>query len=541
MDNSEQRTQIYFNPMQREVMSIAAHTSVVVAGRGTGKGMLQAAWNLRNFQAMPRSTTAFVVPNSKRAKTNTLPSMFVHWESWGYKRDLHWCVGRKPPKHLDWPAPIYTPDSWDNVISFYNGAIGRIISQERKGTSNSISFDAIAIDEAKYINHQQLKEETLPANRGQVLEFGECPWHHGMLITSDMPVTKRGSWFLDYESHQDPQLIDTLQGVIAERAHVVERILREEEQAPPYLYKRLRQLEGYLKELRKHAVLYRTYSSLTNLEILGEEFIRQQKRDLPALVFQTSILCMPVEIMKDGFYSSMTHRHKYHATDHEALDRLGFPDIPLSTDSTLDADVDPNAPLCIAFDYNANINWCVVGQADYVHSRLRVVRSFFVKYERKLPELLEDFDNYYKKHKTKEVIFYYDNTARGSNYAINREDFEWFIHRTLSNKGWRVRKVYIGRALPHHEKHLLINRGFAGQGGLVPYFNIEGNEFLLVSIQTAGVYNGKKDKRGEKLAESEEDRLEARTDGSDAFDTLYIGCTKFPYRQGVAGVLSGTH
>ena len=31
-----------------------------------------------------------------------------------------------------------------------------------------------------------------------------------------------------------------------------------------------------------------------------------------------------------------------------------------------------------------------------------------------------------------------------------------------------------------------------------------------------------------KLAETEEDRLEARTDGSDAFDTLCIGCEKFP-------------
>ncbi len=38
----------------------------------------------------------------------------------------------------------------------------------------------------------------------------------------------------------------------------------------------------------------------------------------------------------------------------------------------------------------------------------------------------------------------------------------------------------------------------------------------------------RKDKGGEKLAESEEDLLEHRTDGTDAFDTLYIGCEKFP-------------
>ena len=54
------------------------------------------------------------------------------------------------------------------------------------------------------------------------------------------------------------------------------------------------------------------------------------------------------------------------------------------------------------------------------------------------------------------------------------------------------------------------------------------NEDLILAIQSAGVSNGRngfrKDKFGEKLAESEEDLLEHRTDGTDAFDTLYINC-----------------
>ena len=78
------------------------------------------------------------------------------------------------------------------------------------------------------------------------------------------------------------------------------------------------------------------------------------------------------------------------------------------------------------------------------------------------------------------------------------------------------------------EKMLLINRMFSGQAKHVPMFNRENNEDLLVSVQTAGVYNGGKDKRGEKLAETDEDKLESRTDGSDAFDTLLIGCERFP-------------
>ena len=64
----------------------------------------------------------------------------------------------------------------------------------------------------------------------------------------------------------------------------------------------------------------------------------------------------------------------------------------------------------------------------------------------------------------------------------------------------------------------------------MPFFNRSNNEDLILAIQSAGVFNGRngfrKDKSGEKLAESEEYLPEHRT---DAFDTPYIGAEKFPY------------
>ncbi len=86
----------------------------------------------------------------------------------------------------------------------------------------------------------------------------------------------------------------------------------------------------------------------------------------------------------------------------------------------------------------------------------------------------------------------------------------------------------------------------------MPLFNRSNNEDLILAIQSAGVSRGRngfhKDKSVEKLAESEvidevacEARtlLEHRTDGSDAFDTLYIGCEKFPYRDTFSLSMSG--
>ena len=64
-----------------------------------------------------------------------------------------------------------------------------------------------------------------------------------------------------------------------------------------------------------------------------------------------------------------------------------------------------------------------------------------------------------------------------------------------------------------------------------PTFVKQNNEDLILAIQSAGVERGRngfcKNKSTEKYPESEKDLLEHRTDGTDAFDTLYIGCEKF--------------
>ena len=265
------------------------------------------------------------------------------------------------------------------------------------------------------------------------------------------------------------------------------------------------------------------------------------KRDLTPLTFQTSILCQRIGIAKDGFYSSMREGHKYDANDNQYLDTLGY-DYDFSTlDSRADKDVDPDAPICIGMDYNANINWIVAGQPR--DRRLNVIKSFYVKFERKIPALVEDFCRYYAEHRNKTVVYYYDATALGSNYAVNEQDFRWVVVHEFERRGWRVEAVYLGNPMRHDEKYLLINQGFAGKQRLVPFFNRSNNEDLILAIQSAGVSRGRngfrKDKSGEKLAESEEDLLEHRTDGTDAFDTLYIGAEKFPYHDSFSLSMSG--
>ena len=411
--------------------------------------------------------------------TNTIPGLLAAWKRWGYIEGIHYVVGRKPPKSFR--QPIIDPKDYEHVISFYNGSVAVIISQDRPGSSNSLTLSWLLVDEAKFIDYAKLKDETLPANGGIKSHFGKHSFNHSIMILSDMPQTQKGSWFLHYRDKMDVELIKTIEATMYEIWRTKERIRALNavgKPVPPYLKGYLRRLDRDLNKMRSVAVYYREYSSIENLQLLGENYIKQMKRDLTPLTFQTSILCQRIGIAKDGFYSSMREGHKYDANDNQYLDTLGY-DYDFSTlDARADKDVDPDAPICIGMDYNANINWIVAGQPR--DRRLNIIKSFYVKFE---------------------------NPMR------------------------------------HDEKYLLINQGFAGKQRLVPFFNRSNNEDLILAIQSAGVSRGRngfrKDKSGEKLAESEEDLLEHRTDGTDAFDTLYIGCEKFPYRDSFSLSASG--
>lgn len=551
---------VYFNRPQRLTQLIGANTTVIVAGRRTGKtDSIAAPFVLRNMQRMPGSTGGIVVPTFKHGLTNTLPGLLAAWKRWGFINGIHYVVGRKPPKSF--AKPITEPHDYEHVISFYNGSIAIIISQDRPGSSNSLTLSWLLVDEAKFIDYDKLKDETLPANGGIKSHFGHHSFNHSIMILSDMPQTKRGSWFLHYREKMDTDLISAIEATVYEIWRIKSRIraLRNSHSSvPDYLKNHLRRLDRYLNQMRSVAVYYKEYSSIENLQLLGENYIKQMKRDLTPLTFQTSILCQRIGIAKDGFYSSMKERHKYNASDFEYLDEIfksgefsvhssspqdGSMNYEPSTlnCSRCDSDVNPLAPLCIGMDYNANINWLVVGQPS--GKRLNIVKSFYVKFERKLPELVADFCAYYATHQNKTVVFYYDSTALGGNYAVNDQDFRWVIMHEFERHGWHVEDVYLGNPMRHDEKYLLINQGFAGKQRLMPFFNRQNNDDLILAIQAAGVSRGRlgfrKDKAGEKLAETEEDRLEHRTDGTDAFDTLYIGCEKFPYSDTASGISLG--
>lgn len=317
--------------------------------------------------------------------------------------------------------------------------------------------------------------------------------------------------------------------------------------------------DDYLRELRRSAFVVRRASTLENVDVLGEEYIRQMKRDLPPYTFMVSILNVKIKKSNDGFYSNLDidHVHGYIPDEIDPLSQANFrtekatgiiggkqitaesyqPDLKeLSerNDCRMDSDCVNDLPLYLAFDYNANINTLVVGQVyqrDGVEA-VNVIKSFYVKNERKLRELVDDFSHYYapKRAVNRDVVYFYDATAKqGASYALTDERFYQAVIKELERNGWNVTAIDMGVPEKHEVKHRIINNGLAGIEYPAIRINQPNNPDLIIAMQLCEVsigYQGfRKDKSQEKKPETEDNLpLQQRTDFTDAFDSLYLGC-----------------
>lgn len=352
--------------------------------------------------------------------------------------------------------------------------------------------------------------------------------------------------------------------VTAEDAELIydyEYLLTPEEDFEMQMFLRSKKfLDGYLRELRRSAFVVRRASTLENVDVLGEEYIRQMKRDLPPYTFMVSILNVKIKKSNDGFYSNLDIEHVHGYINDSGIDPLTManwstqkatgiidgkkitsesyqPDLKeLSerNDCRMDADCVNDLPLYLAFDYNANINTLVVGQVyqrDGVEA-VNVIKSFYVKNERKLRELVDDFSRYYapKRAVNRDVVYFYDATAKqGASYALTDERFYQAVIKELERNGWNVTSIDMGVPEKHEVKHRIINNGLAGIEYPAIRINQLNNPDLIIAMQLCEVsigYQGfRKDKSQEKKPETEENLpLQQRTDFTDAFDSLYLGC-----------------
>lgn len=525
------KEKVYFNKKQCLWQIIGAKDEYIVASRGFGKSEgVDAPRLLRNTQAMPRSTGALLSPTYAKLLQNTLPAIFSALERLGYYRNVHYYVGKRPPKNSNFKQPLKAPFSYDRVISWYNGAIQHMVSFDRPMSVNSMSLDYIAGYESKYLNYNKIKEEVTPAIRGNEQFFGDCPWHHGSLFTTDRPNLKSGMWIEDKEKDMDPELIKLIIMTYEEYYK-----LKNIQHPSSHMLRKLNKIYKELQLYRSKATFYGEANAIDNIEILGEEFLARTKRDLPDLIFQISILNKKIRKVPNSFYSAIDENiHCYHDYNNAYLEGLDY-DISKTSkpDCRHDNDLISKKPLCIAMDYGAAINCLAVGQRVDESQKLRTLKAMWVKTPKKLGDLVGDFSDYYKYHDTRDVVFYYDSTAIAED-AVDAESYADIVINTLERKGWNVQTIYIGNPVNHSDKHLWIDNALKGDPQyLFPEFNIYNCEDLIIAMQQAGIKIGrdgfKKDKDPEKKPDTDETPDQFKTHITDAWDTLFVGCNYYPY------------
>lgn len=559
-DQEDSVNYIYMNPAQRAVYNYRCRNTTVEAGRGTGKtdGLITPEM-AGCIQSMPRGTGLFLGNSIKQLFTKTVPKTLYSLERMtGLKEGVHFFRGHAPAK-CNFKEPIVKPKVWENCIHFWNGFVYYMISTGVKAAANGMDSCSIIGDECRFMPEGLIKAEILPTLRGINTNhpgFDENlnPYYKSIFFVSDAPLTKRQAWLRKRREEQTPEINRKIAEMIRE-AQICPEIVH----APKY--------QRELNKLRCQASIYFSFSSIENIDILGEQFIRTMQKELTPTMFDISIRNVEKEEINDGYYANFDPDvHCYLSNDEEQLEAaqkykkrtitqiysggrtlrvesesIDLNELSKAQDCCLDTDIKPGEPLRIAFDYNAHINCLVIGQTDSRSntSVLRILNSMTNVKNTRIEGLCKMFCKYYEPHRLtcRDVIFYYDDTAKqGAAYASERHEetrFYNIVKKVLRSHGWNVIEVAMGRPMSHNKKYEFLNGCFAGTQRPFLRINKENNEYLIASMENARVKEGRngfeKQKGDEKkrLTADEmadpETALSIRTDLSDAFDTLVIG------------------
>lgn len=578
---------IYLHRAQLEMYNWQARTTYVRAARGFGKTSYIGLHMMKCVLGMPRQMGGFVGMSAKQLYTRTMPNALKVVNQLGFEG--FYFLGQAPAK-LHWDTPLAKPRVWENCVHFSNGFVWQMLSMAvRQGSANGLNLAALVGDETKYLPWQRVKEEVLPTLRGDFMPesarksevkrygFGTTdrnPYWLSQLWVSDAGLSQAQCEWEKEKENETKDVNKQIAEMLAELKYL--------EKHDPKMAVRLAQNDNYLRKLnalRSKSVVFWNWSTIENLNMVSLDFIRSLERQLPRVMFEIQVLGRMARSAKDGYYANFDASiHTYNPDDVSAmktstydlladkftvkrkgtaLDVHRYPtdyeteelDLKQCEASALnclcDVDLDPNLPLRIAIDCNANLNCMVVGQLRTWNGRLYlfILRSFFTMNNRKLRSLIRDFDDYYgplKRMGCKDILFYYSSTIKqggATAYAVeNGEDsrFDRVVANELTSLGWNIDPDagYFGAPWKHAQKFQFMNDILAGASDAPFFLCINGspgyNEYLIAAIENCGVLDGfRKDKSKEKLKATSEESLggdpRTRTDITDALDDLAIG------------------
>lgn len=523
---------ISLNAFQIQALAFKAKIKYLIAGRGLGKSYIVGGEIDENVRLMPRGITGITQYTLGQALTKTLPSSFKYLETLGYKKydpktkTGDYVICQKPPDHF------YTPYekimSYDHMITFSNGHSLYLLSQMSGSRGPNIDFNIS--DEALTLDKEKFDQEAGPTNRGNEEHFGvHSPnplyKHHGSLFTSSMGYLPEHKWLTEPASYYDEeaniQLFVVWNQIVNFQLQLIQAKMNNDEKTAIELWKECSRLRKTITPfVSKDGTLFMLSNAFDNIYNLGFSYLTRMYKILDIVSFMIEILNFYINKVTNCYYA-LDDRHVYYKADNDDYIRSIAEDnnfdwdlLSKSRDCTWDADCDLNAPLEITPDWGSKISLIEVAQErmfDFVTGLItrtdNNINEFYVKPDDTtvmINALMDQFCEYYRKHKKREVIFTID-TYGDIKLANSKKTYNQHAIDRLKRNKWKVTiRKHPGKEPPHNEKYLLWRYMLHETDDRFPKKRFNGTKckYTLISMNNTSVVqkpNGEfmKDKRSE--------------------------------------------
>jgi len=450
-----QKRIVKINPIQLLFMMQKPKSATSIWGRGTGKSYIIAYLMHMIIKFMPRSTWSIGGRTFAQMLEITLLPTFYSLENFGYIKDIHFVVGKKPPDKLKFARPLKPTVKFDYSITFFNGTTFQLLSQDRNSRGGDVQGGIW--DESLIIDWKKYDEHFVPTLRGFRDEFGHIPFYRGIFHFSSMPDTKEGARLLEkgnYYKEDGYDLDLIMKKLIKLQLAFIDtndnRIRRE-------IWQQIQEIRSkivFYKDKNNH--LYSEANAFDNLLNLGIEYLMDLRLNMLDLTFRIEVLNEKVAAILNGFYCNLTEDHLYDAWNYSHIDNLGFDKKKLAQkDCRFDGDLDKYKPLWLGIDPGTHIN--VAAVAQYHHSEIRFLKDFHVKSPGLLKHLIQQFITYYEHHPKKHVKLSYDISSSSQQQYETNKTLIAQVKEDLQKAKWTVEILSQGKKLTHHQRYDLVN------------------------------------------------------------------------------------
>ena len=474
------------NSFQISAMSLKAKLKYLIAGRATGKSFVNGAEVDENVRIMPRGITSITQDTLGQALTKTLPSTFKLLEKLGYKKydektkSGDYVVCRKPPDHFY--EPYEKIMSHEHMITFSNGHGLYILSQMAGARGPNVDYNIT--DEGITIDKVKFDQESAATNRGNEEIWGfqrkdgkpKLEKHHGSTFTSSMGYLPEHKWMTDpaqyYEDEAGIRIFEIWNKIVNLQLQLIKAKLDNDERLAVELWHEAGRLRKQITPfVSKDGVLFMLSNAFDNIYNIGFSYITKMYQVMDMVTFMIEILNYYIDKVTDCYYA-IDERHVYYKADNDDFirglaDNNDFDWKELQKRNSLyDSDCDPNRPIEITPDWGSKISLIEVAQErmfDFVTGLIQLtdnnINEFYVKPDDNpdtmINALMDDFCDYYRYHKKKEVIFTID-TYGDIKLANSKKTYNQHAISRLQKHKWKVTiRKHPGKEPPQNEKYLL--------------------------------------------------------------------------------------